>query len=83
MSSAPRETGAATLTAFIPSTHEGRGTIAAQILRTVAGMRKDGTFETSSLCWSPAQLEKLAMFAIDAKHKLARAGWQSHIREAE
>lgn len=47
-------------------------TIAQQILAHTAAMRKDGTLETTSLCWSPAELELLAMFAIDAKYQLAR-----------
>lgn len=46
-------------------------TIAEGILTATAAMRKSGTFETSSLCWSPAELEALAMFAISAKHDLA------------
>lgn len=47
-------------------------TIAQQILAHAAAMRRDGTFETTSLCWSPEQLETLAMFAIDAKNQLSQ-----------
>lgn len=56
--------------AFVPTTgHEG--TIAQEILAQVAGMRKRGELN-QSLCWSPEELELLAMFAINAKHDLAR-----------
>jgi hypothetical protein len=48
-------------------------TIASDILATVSQMKKDGSFEQGmSLCWNPADLEILAMFAIDAKNQLER-----------
>lgn len=47
-------------------------TIAEAILRTTADMRRNGTFETDALCWPPAALERLAMFAIGAKNALRR-----------
>lgn len=48
-------------------------TIAEQILTAVANMKLNGSFdEGTSLCWNAAELELLAMFAIDAKRKLAR-----------
>lgn len=51
-------------------------TIAQEILAHVAAMRKDGSFEGgTSLCWDPAQLEKLAMFAIGAKADKVRLDW--------
>lgn len=56
---------------FIPI-HREDMTIAEEILAQTAAMKKNGDFENMSLCWSPAALEKLAMFAIDAKYKLAR-----------
>lgn len=55
---------------FVPAMRED-ATVAESILATVAAMRKDGSFHTTSLCWSPAELETLAMFAIDAKNRLA------------
>lgn len=56
---------------LIPTPREG-ATISEAILVTTAAMRKNGTFDTDSLCWSPAELECLAMFAIDSKNKLAQ-----------
>ncbi len=45
-------------------------TIAQEILAAVAGMRRSGAFaKGASLCWDPAELESLAMFAIDAKRR--------------
>jgi hypothetical protein len=46
--------------------------IAYQILAAIAEFRRKGTLE-SSLCWPAEELERLAMFAIDAKNKLALA----------
>lgn len=57
---------------FVPTEGKARGTIAQQILATVAGMRQRNELH-QSLCWSPEELERLAMFAIDAKNRLASA----------
>lgn len=54
----------------VPVVPEG-ASIAQAILAHTAAMRLDGSFENTSLCWNPADLELLAMFAIDAKQKLA------------
>lgn len=60
--------------AFVPTISED-APIANQILAHVGGMKRDGSFaEGASLCWSPEQLETLAMFAISAKELLRRAG---------
>jgi len=45
-----------------------RETIASRILEAVAGFRKKGQLDTS-LCWPAEELERLAMYAIDAKNK--------------
>ena len=45
--------------------------IAEVILEQVARMRQEGTFATDSLCLDPEGLELLAMYAIDAKNRLA------------
>lgn len=51
-------------------------TIATMILRQVASMRKDGSLAAgTSLCWDPAQLELLAMFAVNAKRDSERLDW--------
>jgi hypothetical protein len=65
--------GTATASFFIPtSMNESEGTIASEILKATARMRKDGSFAKGDcLCWSPEQLELLAMFAINAKNELA------------
>lgn len=49
--------------------------IAQQILAQVANMRRDGSFvDGASLCWDPAQLETLAMFAVGVKADLKTFG---------
>ena len=48
-------------------------TIAERILAAVSDMKRNGSFTNgTALCWSPAELELLAMYAIDAKNKLSR-----------
>lgn len=49
-------------------------TIAGAILYETARMRKaalpETPFENATLCWGAEELERLAMFAVDAKNKL-------------
>ncbi len=71
-----------TFSGFIPAASGEYPTIAQNILAQCAAMRKSGAFiEGTSLCWSPEELELLAMFAIDAKNRIASC--EQRVRELE